>query len=280
MHEAIQAIASFEATHGLRIVVHDLGNWWDLPAERGIHSHHCCQQVKQTAHGWRCYDLEAVDLRDSWRLWPNGRIHCCHAGVVEAAVPLVWLDELIGVLFAGQIKGTLQTKALCDLVVPTTPAKVIWDQHSLRHLRDSSEATNLLEQLRQLAARLLLLRDPTAPARAPSRERQLERFLQAEYMRTDLCLADVAKQLRLSESRTAHYIKESFGQTFIQLLTHTRLRRAGKLLRNTQTPIADVALQCGYGDLSHFHRVFKKNQQMTPRQYRLHMRSQESVTHD
>ncbi len=273
MSDAAKAIASFERSHGLRIVVHDLGNWWSLPARQGIHGHDCCQQVKQTAHGWRCYDFEVSEFRAQWQRWPKGRVHRCHAGVVEFILPLVWEKELIGVLFAGQMRGASNT---CDVLSPSTLANEIWAKVPLRELVDSQEAQHLLEQLRQLGARLLLLRDVHAKKGPPLREREIELFFLTRYTESDLGIHDLARKLKLSESRLAHVIKESFGQTFVQLLTHTRLRRACELLVKTDFPISQIALQVGYGDLSHFHRVFKKHREVTPRTYRVQNRNPSS----
>jgi ligand-binding sensor protein len=88
-----------------------------------VHSYHQCQRVKQTPDGWRCYDFEVSDFRETWRQWPNGRIHRCHAGVVEAVVPLIWDDELVGVIFAGQMRAAA---GCCDVVARMSASRELW----------------------------------------------------------------------------------------------------------------------------------------------------------
>jgi AraC-like DNA-binding protein len=97
----------------------------------------------------------------------------------------------------------------------------------------------------------------------------IRRFVQARH--TDpIALADLAEALHLSESRTAHALRESCGTTFIRLVTEERVRTAAGLLASCDMPIAEVAYRSGFGDLAHFHRTFKRSMGTTPRRYRVH----------
>jgi AraC family transcriptional regulator len=46
-----------------------------------------------------------------------------------------------------------------------------------------------------------------------------------------------------------------------------RLRLARELLRAGNIPIAEIALQCGFPDASHFARAFKSEHGLTPREW-------------
>jgi AraC family transcriptional regulator len=48
----------------------------------------------------------------------------------------------------------------------------------------------------------------------------------------------------------------------------TRLRTAAGLLRGTRAPILDVALDVGFGDLSHFTTSFTRAFGVSPARYR------------
>jgi len=50
-----------------------------------------------------------------------------------------------------------------------------------------------------------------------------------------------------------------------------RLREAKRLLSETDTPLTEVALRCGFTSPSHFGRCFRRAFQQTPRQARRHM---------
>jgi transcriptional regulator GlxA family with amidase domain len=56
--------------------------------------------------------------------------------------------------------------------------------------------------------------------------------------------------------------------TFVDYLTHVRLSRALRLLRESSATIAEVALTTGFADQSYFDRRFKAAFGKTPNQVR------------
>jgi AraC family transcriptional regulator of arabinose operon len=107
-----------------------------------------------------------------------------------------------------------------------------------------------------------------APHTDPLQREQAIRHLVARRCAEPLKLVDVAKALHLSPSRAAHVIKDVCGVGFVELLTAYRLRLAAEYLRHTDEPVGHIGRRAGFGDESHFYRVFKAKLGMTPRQYR------------
>jgi AraC-like DNA-binding protein len=64
------------------------------------------------------------------------------------------------------------------------------------------------------------------------------------------------------------YCKRIFHLTPRQMIHKVRLEKATELLAG-DTPITDIALQCGYTDHSAFSRQFKAMTGSTPRDFRL-----------
>ena len=85
-------------------------------------------------------------------------------------------------------------------------------------------------------------------------------FIQTNYQ--TVTLEDMAEQFHLSEPYISKYIKDRSGQTFGEHV-------AGKsLLKNGNMTVENIAYAVGYQNVEHFNRVFKKNMEMTPIQYR------------
>lgn len=268
------AIDTFEAATGLHVTVHDLTGQLGprLEASQERHSQPVCRMVKNAEAGWRCYDFEVTQLRAQWEAWPHGRVHRCHAGLIEWMAPIAWDGRLLGVLFAGQAVGD---ESLCDLVQVSSSASRGRTRAGLKRLDHVDEAARLLESLRQLAARLLLLilRSPgdlqtVGPQR--SRRATIEEYIATHQHRAGLSVTDLAAQLHLSPSRTSHLVAELFGQSFGQILNAARMRHACDLLHHTDRPVADVGQAVGLPDPGHFHRLFKRHLGVTPATYRQH----------
>ena len=88
-------------------------------------------------------------------------------------------------------------------------------------------------------------------------------------------LAEVAKMsLRAFERQ----FLGSFHLTPQKYLRKMRLRIASRALIYGGDSLADVALDCGFGDQSHFTREFRRQFGRTPREYREHYRSKAAVS--
>lgn len=83
-----------------------------------------------------------------------------------------------------------------------------------------------------------------------------------------LTIAYVASLNQYSESHFCKIFKRITGITFHDALSRCRIKNACCLLRETTSPIAEIALQVGYTDTKSFSRVFKQYTGFTPRNYR------------
>ncbi|MDH3588846.1 MAG: response regulator transcription factor [Gammaproteobacteria bacterium] len=80
--------------------------------------------------------------------------------------------------------------------------------------------------------------------------------------------AQVAKLCGMSTFRFSRHFHAEFGLTFQDYLSKFRIARAEELLKNPEIGVSDVAYAVGYRDVSYFGRVFRKQKQMSPTQWR------------
>ena len=90
----------------------------------------------------------------------------------------------------------------------------------------------------------------------------------ADALEQDIKLADLAQLVGVSQSHFSRQFKKSMGLTPYQYLLQQRIERAKQLLKQTQRPLVDIALVCGFDSHSHFSRQFRKAAGMTPSAYR------------
>lgn len=261
--DAEGAIAAFERLHGVTVCVHDVAGRFvgRLDERRRRHDHRLCRAAKAAGHEPACAAFDAARVRELARGRPDGFAKVCHAGLVELVVPQIEHGDLCWLLFAGVwadpglAEAERERRSAVRLrAAPSLPAA--WP--------------DLLDALRSLAARLAQSAAPPLPA-PTSRHEAVLTFLRRQHHR-DIGLPDLARVLGLSPSRASHQVSQLFGQPFARLLAATRLASAQELLRCTELPVGDVALRAGYGDLSHFHAVFRAATGTTPAAWRRGMR--------
>ena len=83
-----------------------------------------------------------------------------------------------------------------------------------------------------------------------------------------ITLTDVCKAVQINESYFRHLFKDELQVTFKGYLTFLRLSQAKKLLIATDYSITEIIHECGYTNASQFYRVFQKNCELTPAEYR------------
>lgn len=118
--------------------------------------------------------------------------------------------------------------------------------------------------------------DPGADRRRPLplgaqlplwRAKKIERFIAANLDRT-LSLETLASQVQLSCNHFARACKNTLGVTPRQLVLRHRIDHAQVLLRDTATPLGEIALICGFADQAHFSRKFRQEVEATPSDWR------------
>ena len=78
----------------------------------------------------------------------------------------------------------------------------------------------------------------------------------------------VCKETHLGRSQLYHYYKAFFHASPTDDIIAARIDKAKHLLTNKELRILDVAAQCGFSNINHFNRYFKREFGMSPGRYR------------
>ena len=92
-------------------------------------------------------------------------------------------------------------------------------------------------------------------------------YIQNNYMDPDLSLNSICSYLNISTSYFSTIFKEMTGETFVEVLTRTRMEKAKELLENTTMKNYEIAEKVGFSDPHYFGIAFKKITGKTPTEY-------------
>jgi AraC family transcriptional regulator len=107
---------------------------------------------------------------------------------------------------------------------------------------------------------------------APWQMRRLREFVEA-HIGANPSIAQLAGACGLSPSYFATAFKQTTGMAPHQWLLKRRIERAKIMLRDTELGLAEIAMECGFCDQSHFSRVFVRMEKDGPRAWRRAYRS-------
>jgi AraC-like DNA-binding protein len=203
-------------------------------------SGHCFECGHAHGEGDRCvsfwYDAEHFD-----RLAADAGIHRLRARFRAARVPpLRELSPLVTSAALG-VAGVVET--------PWEELSITLAARALQLSGQSSSASNASP--------------PNAEARVTGAVRMIDRHPASPWT-----LGSLAQEARLSRYHFLRTFDRLVGVTPHQYVLRARLRDAALRLARDSGSILDVALDCGFGDVSNFNRAFRGEFGVSPTAYR------------
>ena len=151
------------------------------------------------------------------------------------------------------------------------------DRHPIEHLNAIADFLGRacdvqVMRTRKLRAWLAL---PRSPARRPQMRgglspaalRRVHVFVEAN-LGGALHLHDLAARAALSPYHFARAFKRSAGVTPRRFVEDRRIARARRLVAESTRPLADIAIECGFGTQSRLTTAFKRHTGLTPGAFR------------
>ncbi|GLU51270.1 AraC family transcriptional regulator [Dyadobacter frigoris] len=102
---------------------------------------------------------------------------------------------------------------------------------------------------------------------APGRVHKLMHFIQQNF-KQEITLQQAASVSGLQIHSFCRFFKSLTNRTFSDFLNEVRIGFASKLLLQSDLPVTQIALECGYTNISYFNRCFKKINKVSPKDYR------------
>ena len=89
-----------------------------------------------------------------------------------------------------------------------------------------------------------------------------------ERIEQPIHLREAARFVNLSEGAFSRFFQRHTARTFPAFVNELRVGRACRLLAETERSITDIALACGFANLSNFNRQFRRLKHTTPSEFR------------
>lgn len=198
-------------------------------------------------------------------------IYRCHAGLMEAVVPLHVGEVLVGYLWCGHVLAYPSMEVAMAAIGQHCAALPV----PLEALRAACADQPLLtEAYVRSAARILhatasyLILERMATLRENSVAAELDAYLSAHFAQA-ASAEDIGAALGLSRSKLYRLCGQLYGCGPAQHVRRLRMAHAQKLLtERPELSIAEVAAACGFSDYNYFIAVFCREMGMPPNAFR------------
>lgn len=226
-----------------------------------------CQCVRKSPALYeKCIECDnhGFDICDATR---EPYIYECHMSVIEAIAPIRSGEMNIGYLMFGQIarenkdKIRASAKKACDLFGIDITENMI-SKITTADEKYIVSAVNMMTMCANyLYTNEIIKNNPNILVY------QLKEYIK-ENLDQDLTIESVCKQFYISQSKLYKLAKASLGMGLSDYVRICRIKKAQKLLSDTDMPITQIAESVGICDTNYFIRAFKKQTGTTPLRFR------------
>lgn len=230
---------------------------------------------------------EEFILQENEGLFINsGILHACyvHGRKVCRFYSIVFHPRLV----AGSLDSILWQKYVEPLIQETSLPWIRfgkeqnWTDEASKYLMSAwnaaaSENSGYEFEVRNSLSRLiLLLENHHTPAqkrpsektlRSAKRVKLMLQFMH-EHLSEEITLDQIASSASVSRNECLRCFHDILGTSPIQYLKEIRIQKAERLLKQTDMKISDIAMECGFQEMSCFARTFKKHKGTAPSELR------------
>lgn len=204
--------------------------------------------------------------RESGRLY----IYKCHAGLVEAVMPLYENEKNIGYLMLGQISDNKNNNTLIEKI-PYWQEKYGFDTETLNTsiqsiTYKSTEEIYAAAKIMEACTCYIAFKELIEPEE--SRVFKAAKAYIDKNLSADLDIDDICKELSLGRTKLYDIFKREANTGVSEYINRRRLHKAKSLLKTTDMSIPEIASAVGFNDYNYFSRVYKKRYGKAPRFYR------------
>lgn len=242
---------------------------------RRIHSSAFCTRAK-LLHGGLRLCMKCRNLAKDKALREK-KPFCgtCSFGVSEVVYPVVYDDKVLCIISIGQLCTDFDTLAAKTKKITSVLKQNADSLLEVMPFMQPCNDFNLYIQLaKAIESYILLLYNRTKSStkeysNCHEAVSATINYILANYYK-DISIEHIANKYGINPKYLGRLFKTQTGQSFNCYLNNIRIHHATQLLAGTKAQIIEVALECGYNNVTYFNRVFKNSKGVTPSEYRQH----------
>lgn len=214
----------------------------------------------------KCIECDNIgfDICDETR---KPYIYECHMSIIEAIAPIYANDISVGYLMFGQILGESKDKVrrTAKEISKLYNINLTDDMISEMTCADTTYLNSAVNMMTMCANYLytneIIKNNPNVLVY------QLKEYIKA-HLDGHISVDAICKHFYLSQTKLYKISTKNFGMGISDYIRSLRIKKAKKLLLNTEDTISHIAEVVGIKDINYFIRIFKASEGITPLQYR------------
>ena len=192
-------------------------------------------------------------------------IYTCHMSVTEAIAPIYSNEILVGYLMFGQIRKPEQEKIAPEAREAAQLCGATDEMFRQMPAAEDDYIRSAANMMRMCASYLctkeIIRRNPNVLSY------HLEQYI-TTHLDGELSVEELCRRFYISRAKLYQLSLQNFQMGISDYIRMRRLKRARRLLLDTDFSVSRIASMVGIPDTNYFIRNFKRNYGLTPLQYR------------
>ena len=217
----------------------------------------------------KCFACDNIgfDICDKTR---KPYIYKCHMSVIEAIAPIYANEVNMGYLMFGQIlendyKEVYEKAKAVSQAYNVELTDDIISEMTVADMLYINSAVNMMTMCASyLYTNEIIRNNPDIFVY------QLKNYIRA-HLHTDISIKTICKNFYISQTKLYKISRDNFNMGISDYIRLERIKKAKKLIVNTNDSISQIASAVGIKDTNYFIRIFKQAEGVTPLQYRKSM---------
>ena len=225
-----------------------------------------CKLIHSTDLGRRACKCSDTYLLEKCKASGQIEYHVCHAGLIDAAIPVMYDNVILGYMILGQMKNDRDISE--------------WSEHLKRINIDPSLASSYyfslpafddkkIQSIGKIATMLvkyILLENMLNPKTSKTLDTAID-FIN-KNLEKDLSIQMISKETNISKSVLYKTFHSYLGCTVSEYINTKRIEHSVELLTTTDMTIEEISQRSGFISSSYYSRIFKKQKGLSPLNFR------------
>lgn len=246
INKLTELMKSFYTLAGIKIAVFD-DDYHEIAAYPEGHCAYCAKMHHDQETAKKCFESDRAAFLKCQKE-DKLIIYVCHAGLIEAVVPLKDNGVTVAYIMFGQITNDQQLSCERDVIYKS--------KDQIHASGDILEACMFSVYYKEMI----------------SLERQNFAERLNDYIMThlaeDLSVEHLCQELRISHTRIYEISNQYLGMGLAKYIRKIRIREAKRYLRDTLMSVTEISEKCGFRDYNYFCRVFKEETGLPAKRFR------------
>jgi AraC-like DNA-binding protein len=269
-------LEDFFTVSGIIIGIHNSGET-DAAIQGDTDKKNFCRFCKEKSDCFadKCFEIDKRNLEIVQKR-KKVIIYKCHMGLTEAIIPIIGDNDVICIIFMGQVicselseedfnEKVNKIKQIDPFFFEKTDIYSLYDAY-INTTHCTSNVFKRYTAIAELCARSIY-NNRWIKYRTLSISEAFRQYI-SDYITMPVTINKAAAILNISASHLSRIIKKETGMTFTEYVLREKVKEAERLLADTDIQIKNIAVSLGFEDSNYFSRVFKKYTNTTCGKYR------------